>query len=90
MKSVLPSGDSVDAGLRLFRKANLNRLGPGTHRKRIGRSDEAPGIYTLNLLLREGILTRKKGHEGWVYIPERKHTRRMGEIMAKLKLSRSR
>jgi len=49
-------GDASDAfhlvipsmpGYGFSGKPTSNRLGPGTHRKRMGRSDEAPGIYTI-------------------------------------------
>ncbi len=43
----LPSGDSVDAGLRLFREADRSRLGPRPHRACLGRADEAPWIHTI-------------------------------------------
>jgi hypothetical protein len=39
--------DPVVAGLRLFRKADHDRLGPATHRTRLGGADEAPGLYAL-------------------------------------------
>ena len=42
-----PSGDSVDAGLRVFRQADHDRLGPRPHRTRLGRADEAPGIHEI-------------------------------------------
>ena len=39
--------DPVDAGLRLLRQANRRRLGPGPHRARLGRTDEAPRLHPL-------------------------------------------
>ena len=42
-----PSGDSVDAGLRVFRQADHDRLGPCPHRTCLGRADEAPGIHAI-------------------------------------------
>ena len=41
----LPRGDSVDAGLRVFRQADHHRLGPRPHRPRLDRADEAPRIH---------------------------------------------
>ena len=40
-------GDSVDAGLRLFRQADDDRLGPRAHRARLDRADEAPRLHPL-------------------------------------------
>ena len=42
-----PSGDSVDAGLRVFRQADHDRLGPRPHRACLGRADEAPWIHAI-------------------------------------------
>ena len=42
-----PSGDSVDAGLRVFRQADHDRLGPRPHRTCLGRADEAPRIHAI-------------------------------------------
>ena len=42
-----PSGDSVDAGLRVFRQADHDRLGPRPHRARLDRADEAPRIHAI-------------------------------------------
>lgn len=42
----------------------------------------------LNLLMTEGILTKFKGDEGWVYTPERQHTTRMAKLVAELNLSK--
>ena len=38
----VPCGDSVDAGLRIFGKADHDRLGLPPHRACLGRADEAP------------------------------------------------
>ncbi len=43
----LPRRDPVDSRLRIFRKAGLDRLGPGPHRSRLGGVDEAPGLHAL-------------------------------------------
>jgi hypothetical protein len=45
----------------------------------------APKI--LNILLREKILSKFKGNEGWVYSPERSQAGRMGEMLEKLRSS---
>ena len=37
-------GDPVDAGLRLFRQADRDRLGSGAHRAGVDRADEAPRL----------------------------------------------
>jgi hypothetical protein len=42
----------------------------------------------LNLLIREGILDRFKGDEGYVYAPNRKHAGRMKQMLYELKTSR--
>ena len=42
-----PSGDSVDAGLRVLWQAGHARLGSRPHRTRLGRADEAPGIHAI-------------------------------------------
>ena len=39
------SGDSLDAGLWVFRQADRARLGPGPHRKSVDSADEATGIH---------------------------------------------
>ena len=41
----VPSGDPVDAGLRVLRQADHHRLGSGAHRARLGRADEAPRLH---------------------------------------------
>ena len=41
----------------------------------------------LRLLLREKIVSRFKGKDGWVYKPERKHTQRLDRIRSELSLS---
>lgn len=53
---------------------------------RIGK----PGTISrvINLLLRDGILERGKGEEGWLYIPVRKHTARMQAILDELNTSK--
>ena len=43
----VPSGDSVDAGLRVLRQAGHDRLGARAHRACLGGADEAPGIRPL-------------------------------------------
>ena len=67
--------------------------------KGAGRKEEAltrgfakigtPGLTgkVLNYLLREGVLERSKGQEGWLYIPVRKHSGRMQAILAELTTS---
>ena len=40
-------GDSVDAGLRVFRQADEHRLGPRAHGPSLGRADEAPRLHPL-------------------------------------------
>ena len=41
----------------------------------------------LSMLLEEGILKEYPGRQGPVFIPARKHTRRMGQIVSQLKYS---
>jgi hypothetical protein len=41
----------------------------------------------LNLLMREGVVERIKGHEGWVYKPVRAATARMNKMRSELSLS---
>ena len=41
------SGDPVDAGLRVLGQADHDGLGPGAHRARLGRADEAPWIHEV-------------------------------------------
>jgi hypothetical protein len=41
----------------------------------------------LKLLLREGLIERFKGDDGWVYKPVRRHTERMSRIRSELTLS---
>jgi hypothetical protein len=41
----------------------------------------------LNLLLREGLLTRFKGNEGWVYSPNRSEAGRMKRMLEELRSS---
>lgn len=67
---------------------------PGAGRKEAallrGIGDEKPMKYghdILRLLVKEAILKKVPGSEGAVYVPERKYTRRMGDIMHKLGLS---
>ena len=43
----IPSGDSVDAGLRVFRQADHDRLGPRPHRTCLDRADEAPRVHEI-------------------------------------------
>ena len=43
----LPCGDPVDSGLRIFGKADLDRLGPRPHRTRLGGVDESSGLHAL-------------------------------------------
>ena len=49
----------------------------------------APGVRdkVLNMLLRENLLEKFKGNEGWVYAPVRAHAGRMKRMMDELKLS---
>ena len=42
-----PCRDPVDSGLRIFGKADLDRLGPRAHRARLGGVDESPGLHAL-------------------------------------------
>jgi DNA-binding GntR family transcriptional regulator len=42
----------------------------------------------LNLLVREGVLSKFKGKEGTVYAPERKHAGRMKQMLYELKTSK--
>ena len=42
-----PSGHPVDPGLRVLGQADDDRLGPGAHRPRLGRADEAPWIHEV-------------------------------------------
>ena len=39
--------DSVAAGLRVFRQADRDRLGPHPHRPRLDRADEAPRLHAV-------------------------------------------
>ena len=43
----LPRGHSVDAGLRVFRQADHDRLGRRPHRACLGGADEAPWIHEI-------------------------------------------
>ena len=43
----LPCRDSVDAGLRLLRQADHDRLGLRPHRPRLDRADEAPRLHAI-------------------------------------------
>lgn len=45
----------------------------------------APSV--VSLLMREGILTRHKGDEGWIYAPERSETARVDTILNQLRSS---
>jgi len=47
-----------------------------------------PSEKILNMLCRDGILTKAPGKQGVLYIPERKYTQRMGEILKELTLSK--
>lgn len=51
------------------------------------QSDKKMANHILGLLLKEGVLTRFKGDEGWVYHPERSFAQRMGEIRDQLTYS---
>ena len=42
-----PCGDSVDAGLRILRQADRDRLGPRAHRTCLGGADEAPRVHAI-------------------------------------------
>ncbi len=67
--------------------------------KGAGRKEEAlmrglgsPGLHSsadkvLNLLLREDILDRFRGDEGWVYTPNRAHAGRMKKMLYELRVS---
>lgn len=46
----------------------------------------SPGLTAkvLNMLIREGLLEKSRGQEGWLYIPIRKHTGRMEKLLAEL------
>ena len=46
---MLSSGSSIFAGLRVFRQADHDRLGPGTHGTCLGRVDEAPRIHAIRV-----------------------------------------
>src|SRR6266851_4943474 len=41
------SGDSVDTGLRVFKQADHDRLGPCPHRACVDRTNEAPRIHAI-------------------------------------------
>jgi hypothetical protein len=43
----LPSGDSVEAGLRVLGQAGHDRVGPGPHRECLGGADEAPRLHAV-------------------------------------------
>ena len=43
----LPRGDPQHAGLRVLGQADDDRLGPGAHRARLGRADEAPRLHAV-------------------------------------------
>ena len=43
----VPSGDSVDAGLRVFGQADDHGLGRSSHRASLGRADEAPRLHEI-------------------------------------------
>ena len=43
----VPSGDPVDAGLRILRKADHDRVGPRPHCAGLDRADEAPRIHEI-------------------------------------------
>jgi hypothetical protein len=43
----IPSGDPIDAGLRVFRQAGQYRLGPRAHRPGLGRADGAPRLHPV-------------------------------------------
>lgn len=67
---------------------------PGAGRKEdalirgLGKFDKSGNTRAiLNFLRSEKVLRRFKGDEGWVYAPERSMTKRMGTILAELKLS---
>lgn len=60
-------------------EALLRGLGSGISRK--------TGNYILNLLMRESILDRHKGDEGWIYSPQRKYTSRVDSILEQLRSS---
>ena len=67
---------------------------PGSGRKEdallrgLGQSgDKRIARRILSMLLEEGMLKQYPGRQGAVYIPARKHTRRMGQIISQLRYS---
>ncbi|MCC3274524.1 hypothetical protein LJ753_01395 [Arthrobacter sp. zg-Y20] len=49
--------------------------------------DSGAAEEAIAFMLREGIVTKRKGDSGWVYSPQRKHTKRMNLIVEKQKQS---
>lgn len=41
----------------------------------------------INLLMREGVLSRHRGNEGWIYAPGRSHSARIQAIVSQLRSS---
>lgn len=37
--------------------------------------------FYLRYMIKNGLVTREKGDHGWIYVPKRRYTRRMGHIM---------
>lgn len=60
-------------------EALLRGFGGGASKKLAGS--------ILRLLLREGILSRHKGDEGWIYNPERSHSARVSDMLDQLRSS---
>ena len=54
----------------------------------LGKNGAANAERILNLLMRENLIARFKGNEGWVYTPNRAHAGRMKQMIAELGLSK--
>jgi len=52
-----------------------------------GGASKKVATSVVNLLLREEVLTRHKGDEGWVYNPSRSETSRVSRLLAELRSS---
>src|SRR3984957_5334090 len=55
----VPPGYPLTARPRILRQADHHRLGPRTHRTRLGRADEAPGLHAVR---RAGRRLGRGGH----------------------------
>lgn len=87
-------------GLKPSQQMLMTTIRKTFFQKGAGRKEEAltrgfarignPGLIdkVINLMLHEGLLEVSKGREGAVYIPVRKHTARMKQIMAELSNSK--